>query len=157
MLLHLIRGWLRVPPAPRHHLRTGPPAFSFFSWLDLWASSRGRVLLDVWCLRKKAREIVIAKRRRNGKSSHKEQGVCFSLLPWPSRLSASFSTLGPSQQLTPLHSDTFPWPTAINSTALEPFPPQTPLRSNPTAVRTSLNLTDMLTVLPSFCWNWLVV
>lgn len=52
-LTHPTPAWLAGPPAQRLHLHIDHPASSFFSLMDLWVSSKGRALLDAWCLGKK--------------------------------------------------------------------------------------------------------
>lgn len=50
---HQTPAWSADPPAQRRHLHTDHPASSFFSLMDLWVSSKGRALPDVWCLGRK--------------------------------------------------------------------------------------------------------
>lgn len=52
-LAHQTPAWSADPPAQRHHLHIDHPASSFFSLMDLWVSSKGRALLDAWCLGRK--------------------------------------------------------------------------------------------------------
>lgn len=70
-LTHPTPVWLAGPPAQRLHLRIDHPASSFFSLMDLWVSSKGRALLDAWCLGKKQTALTKAGWKNVGKKIKK--------------------------------------------------------------------------------------
>lgn len=64
--------WSAGPPAQRLRLHIDHPASSFFSLMDLWVSSKGRALLDAWCLGKKQTSLTKAGWKNGKKKKEKE-------------------------------------------------------------------------------------
>lgn len=70
---HQTPAWSTDPPAQRHRLHIDHPTSSFFSLTDLWVSSKGRALLDAWCLGRKWTTLT--------KAGWKKRGEKKSILP----------------------------------------------------------------------------